>query len=192
MAKRPTAQKKVFNLLKPYKPPLTGWDKVYDWLIGKARVIMIVAEIIVAITFVIKVVVDTQAKALEDEIQRKNTELAQFQISTEPALRTMQNKVTVYRQLWNSATQYAPVLAELDSFIVNQGADLLVSINENQIIVSGEESNVNLELIELQIKSSPNFTEPQTASLNADTTTGSTSEAQFNAEIVDVSGRGDL
>ncbi len=188
----PSDKKRVFNLLKPYKPPLTGWDKVYDWLIGKARVIMIVAEIVVAVTFVTKVVVDTQAAALEDEIRRKDTELKEFEFSTEPALRTMQNKVATYKSLWNTAPAYATILAEADSYVVNQGADFTLGFNEGTFTLAGEDSDTNLGLIELRFKSSELFKEVKTPDFTADVGSGVTSEALITGKLANLTGRTQL
>lgn len=184
--------KRVFNLLKPYQPPLTGWDKIYDWLIGKARVIMIVAEIIVAVTFVTKVIVDTQAAALEDEIERKDAELQEFEVSTEPALRTMQNKVKSYKDLWNTAPAYSSVLAEADSFLINQGADFMISFNEGTFSVAGEDSDTNLGQIELQFKSSASFNEVKIPDFTADVDSGINSEALITGKVANLHSRSQL
>lgn len=189
---RNTKIRKVFNLLKPSQPPPTGWDRIYDWLVGRARVVMIVAEIIVAVTFITKVVVDTQAKALEDEIARKDTELKQFEISTEPTLRSLQNRARSYKKLWNTATKYSDYLAEIDGYILNPGSDLLLTFNNSSILISGEESFQNLSQIEASMKGSTSFVNPTITSLDADTGGNGSGEYQLNAEIIKLNNRNQL
>jgi hypothetical protein len=186
---RVSKQRRIFNFLKPAIPAPTGWDKVYDWLIGRARVVMIVAEVVVAFTFITKVIVDTQAKALEDEIRRKDIELAQFELSTEPVLRSLQNKARTYKKLWNSATQYGPLLSEINAYVLNPGSDLLITFNNTNILISGEENLDSLSQIEAAMKGSASLINPTITSLDAETVEGGSGEYQLTAGIANLTGR---
>lgn len=166
----PTVKKpKLFNLLKPYVPPLTGWDRIYDWLLGKARVIMVIAEIIVVFTFVTKVVVDTQAKGFEDDIKSKDFEMQRLAESVEPVLRKLQLKTQMYTQLWNGSNRYADIVKEIHGYIPNPGSELLININRDEVTISGEEDFATLARIEQAMKSSRTFSEVSVTQLNTDT-----------------------
>lgn len=130
---------------------------------------MIVAEIIVAITFVGKVVIDTHAKNLEDQIKLRDFELQQFAVTVEPILRKLQNKGTMYTNLWNGATQYADIVAEIHSLLPNPGAEVLITLNGDEVSISGEESFSALASIESAMKASNKFVEVSVTQLNTDT-----------------------
>lgn len=159
MAKNVEKKKKrrVFNLLKPYKPPATGWDRIYEWLIGKARVVMIITEIIVAVTFVLKVVVDMEAKNLEDRIKAEKRELNVFAQSIEPEIRVEQAKAKNYKQIWNASSFKTQVLQELNTYITNSAADVKVSMSGNEVTLSVTENFDFLSQVESSIKASSTF-----------------------------------
>lgn len=164
MAKDKTlpTKKRIFNLLKPYKPPPSAWDKIYDWLIGKARIVMIVSEIAVAISFVGKVVVDVQAKNLDDVIKEKSFELAQYAPVIEPNLRGIQQKAATYATVWERSAAYNDVLKEVFSYIPNQAADLTVRITDDDLTITGGDSLEALSQIEAKMKESSTFISSET------------------------------
>src|SRR5690606_9013517 len=119
----------IFNLLKPYAPPLSAWDKVYNWILGRARIVMIVAEIVVAIAFVGKVIVDVDAKNLQEQIDIKDFELRQYATTIEPVIRKVQAKSNLYAELWNTSTSFAPVLREAHRHIPLQTQELSITLS---------------------------------------------------------------
>lgn len=183
--------RRIFNLLKPYTPPPTGWDKIYDWLLGRARIIMVIAEIIVAITFMAKVVVDTQAKGFDDEIKFQDFELQRFAVSVEPVINKLQNKAQMYQQLWDGSSSYADVLAEIHSYIPNPGSELLITINREEVSIAGEESFDALAQIEEAMKQSDTFSEVSVSQLNTDTSgpSGISGDYLLTATIAKVKNR---
>jgi len=58
-----------FNLLKPQKTPPTLWEKIYAWVLGTARIIVIIVEIIVVFSFGARIAVDTIASRLDKEVE---------------------------------------------------------------------------------------------------------------------------
>ena len=129
---------------------------------------MVVAEIIVAISFAGKVVVDVQAKNLDDQIETKDFELSQFATSVEPELRTLQQKTLTYTKVWDGASQYAEILKEINGYIPNAGADLNIRINGDQVTIRGDDSLGTLSLIEAAIRNSATFTDVSVSSLVSD------------------------
>ncbi len=168
VAKNTDPKKRIFNLLKPYKPPPTSWDRIYDWLLGKARLVMVIAEIAVALAFIGKVVVDVQAKALDDQIKTKDFELQQFASAIEPNIRTIQQKSQTYSKTWDSASAYSDVLKEIDSYIPNTGSDLNIHFSGSTVTIRGDDTLGTLSLIEKSMRASKTFSAVSVPSLSSD------------------------
>lgn len=158
MAKQPAgSSRRIFNLLKPYTPPATGWDKVYEFIVSRARIVLLVVELIVIVSFVGKVVVDTEAKRLDDEIKLADRQLQTLQQSIEPSLRLLQDKSEVYRRLWNQSNSYTAVSRELNTILSNIGTSLIVNISEDKVVISGQNDLAVLSQIEDLLKRSNTF-----------------------------------
>jgi hypothetical protein len=153
----------IFNLLKPVTPPKTVWDKIYDWILSKAKIVIMVAEVFIAFAFFAKVVVDTQAK---DKIEDVKSLTALYHlyadengITNARRLRysEIQSKVYDYKKLWGGSSNLSYVLEEVYSYIPNQVADVRLSVEGDKIIVSGEIELTTLKSIEALIDSSETF-----------------------------------
>ncbi len=188
MAKRvlPKNRNRIFNLLKPYKPPATAWDKVYDWLVTRARVIMVFAEILVIGSFVGKVVVDIQAKSLDDQIETAQRSLAQFSTTIEPEIRRLQNKSDAYLKIWNASSDYSSVLQEIQGYVENPLSDIVVRISGDTVSVRGGSTVDDLIRIESSMRNSPTFTDVTLPTLTAESgeITAGENQYAFDARIV--------
>jgi len=152
-------QKRNFNLLKPLTPPATAWDRVYDWLIGKARVVVLITELIVASTFVLKVIVDTSAKNKDREIARLTQELNFYATELEPSFRKLQAKSDSYLLIWNDAKKYSSDIQEVFSYIQNESSEIVLTIKGNELSVLGYEDLADIKVLEAALKASKNFTQ---------------------------------
>ena len=150
-------KKRNFNLLKPLQPPSTAWDRVYEWLIGKARVVILVTELIVATTFIFKVVADTTAKNKDKEIDRLTQELSFYVSDLEPKFRQLEFKSDKYIQIWNNASEYNDAVQEILSYIENESSEISMNIQNNIITVFGYEDLDSIKALENAVKSSQNF-----------------------------------
>lgn len=160
------SEKRVFNLLKPVEAPQTAWDKVYEWLIGKARVVILVTELVIAVAFIFKVIEDTNAKNKEKQIEKLNAELGFYGKELEPIFRITQRKVADYVTLWNDATDYTEALQEVYSYISNPSSDITIRIDEGSVSVFGYENLAALEELESSLKGSATFSSVQVQQLS--------------------------
>jgi len=151
-------QKRNFNLLKPLQPPRTTWDRIYEWLIGKARVVILVTELIVATTFIFKVIVDTTAKNKDREIERNEKELSFYGSELEPKFRRLQLKSDKYSQIWNGASEYTGAITEVFSYISSESSNISVNIVSGNLNILGSDDLDEVRNIESAMKSSKNFT----------------------------------
>jgi|GEM_PF-6872076 len=139
-------------------PPATGWDKVYEFIISRARIVLLGVELVVIFSFVGKVVVDTQAKNLDDSIKLADRQLQSIQLVTEPALKLLQDKAEIYRRSWNESNYYSEVSREINTILSNIGASLTVSISGDKVIITGQNDLAVLSRIEDILKRSNTFT----------------------------------
>lgn len=173
--------RRIFNLLKPFAPPPTAWDQVYDWIMTRARVVMVIAEILVALAFVGKVAVDIQAKNLDEQIAAKDRDLNQFAISLEPTIRQLQQKSAIYMQIWRDSNYYSEILRELNQYLPESSNDLSMRLSGNQVIIRGGDNLLLLSEIEAKLKNSATF---ETVAVSNLTSEGITAEGQVTANYV--------
>jgi hypothetical protein len=154
-------EKRVFNLLKPVEPPATVWDKIHEWILGKARIVILLTELVIAVTFVLKVIEDTNAKNKQKEIENLNAEIGYYGRELEPIFRTTQRKSTDYISVWNQSNSYTEVLREIYSYITNPSSEITVRLDDDRVSVFGYEDLSALQLLEASLKASETFVSVQ-------------------------------
>jgi hypothetical protein len=182
-------KRRVFNLLKPYQPPPSGWERVYSWVVGKAKVIMVIVEILVVITFIGKVLVDYQAKNLDDRIKAQEL-ILQRAAPVEPILRKLQSKANAYSLIWSKSSSYSALLNEVNSYIPTMSTKLAVDFSGENITISGQADYNTLAEIERRMKQSPRFANAVITQLSTSGTndTGN-GDYVLSAKIVKVASR---
>jgi hypothetical protein len=173
------AQQRIFNLLKPVQPPPTIWDKIYNWILGRARIIILITELFIAVAFVGKVVEDTIAKNKDKQIESARTELSFFTNSKEPQFRDIQKKETQYNLLWTNASNEYDILKEVYSIIPNAGAEITVRIDDNRLTISGFDDLAFVKTIEQSLKESKSFTAVAVNNLNISQQESSQDQGKF-------------
>lgn len=130
--------KKGFNLLKSQAEPPSVWSKLYEWVLGSARVIIILVEIVVLVAFGFKVWVDIQGKELDKSIERSEA-IVNAMSTSEKEFRTIQAKTTAYKAIWDASYDYSKLLANINSLlpITSSIKDITVTFDKDQISISG-------------------------------------------------------
>lgn len=179
-------KRRGFNLLKPYLSPPTAWDKIYEWILGKARVIILLVEVVVVAAFIGKVVVDIQAKNLTELVTAKNGELSRFAVTVEPQIRKVQQKSESYLKLWNASSGYSAVLTEIHSYIPNTAAEIVIRITGDKVTIRGGDSLSSIAEIEGKMKNSNTFTDVSVPTLSSEESGVNIGEGTyvFDARIV--------
>jgi len=148
---------KPFNLLKPMQPPLTMWDKVYNWVTTQARLVLTVVIILITLAFVAKVVVDTEAKNKSKQLSNLMDQLSFYSNTIEPEVRKNIRKVDVYAQLNRKSSQISPVIEEIYQIIGSSSNELKFRIQENRLSIYGSESIELLKNLETALRTSDKF-----------------------------------
>ncbi len=145
-----------FNLLKTQPTPPTVWEKFYAWVLGTARTVIIVVQIVVIGAFVTRIIVDTQAKRLEKDIERKEMIISGFKES-EKRYRIIQDRTTHFSEIWKDASNYYPVVEEIDSLLFSNFADLRIGIEGDIVTLRGQGNIQNISDLETKLKASSSF-----------------------------------
>jgi hypothetical protein len=130
--------KKGFNLLKSQAEPPSVWSKLYEWVLGSARIIIILVEIVVLIAFGFKVWVDIQGKELDKSIERSEA-IVNAMATSEKEYRLVQAKTSSYKTIWDASIDYSKLLENINSIlpITSSIKDITVSFDKEQISISG-------------------------------------------------------
>ena len=130
--------KKGFNLLKEQVEPPSVWTKIYDWVLGTARIVIIIVEVIVLIAFGIRIFIDLQAKELDSKIEQSDA-VMNVLLTSETSFRQIQNKTAAYETLWNGTMNYSDVVNNINSLLpVNTSiTNLTIAIDQENVTISG-------------------------------------------------------
>lgn len=152
------AREYIFNLLQPLKTPKTYWDKIYDWIVSRARVVILIVEIMIVVGFVAKVVVDNVGKNRAQVYEDLKSEIDLVASNNEAGFRTIQTKDVEYKKLWMNSSTYDAVLGELTSYI-DFNNTISINIDELNLTISGFQALEDINSLETNMKNSPNYSE---------------------------------
>lgn len=172
---------KGFNLLRKQAAPPTAWEKIYAWVLGTARVIVIIVEFVVIVSFVARIVVDTQAKQLEKGIESKQDLFEGFATS-EQRYREIQLKSENYQSLWTRSSNYGDPLKEVTKLFSGNFNDLQITISADTLTIRVEGDVDRIAEIETQIKKSSVFKNVETFEI--DTTEGGDTRGNLGIRAV--------
>jgi len=149
--------KKGFNLLKAQAEPPSVWSKMYDWVLGSARIIIIVVEIAVLVAFVFRIIVDLKSKELNKNIEQAESVLNVLHAS-ELKFREIQAKTSTYKMIWDNTPDYSLLISNINSLLPTNTSikDLTISISGVDIIISGtasKEKEDDIKTLENNLKS---------------------------------------
>lgn len=151
-------KERYFNLLKPIEDPKSAWDKIYDWIIGKARIVLLSTEIVMVMIFFTKVVVDNIEKNKLQEFDRVEQELINLETQYEQEFRKIQARVIDYQNLWQSSNQLYPIFDEVIRYINVPNNQFSLTISSfGSVTIEGYEQLGRLRDIETAMKASNSF-----------------------------------
>ncbi|MEI7578641.1 MAG: hypothetical protein WCJ58_01220 [bacterium] len=150
--------KQGFNLLKQQVEPPTVWNKVYDWIVGTARLVVIVVEVIVVIAFVVRLIIDVQSADLDKKIQAKENQVTLFKESgSVDKYNRIQNKTKAFNDAWTETPIFSKIYAEINSYMPVSGEDININMDQNEISITGKASVKDIGILEVKFKSSSNL-----------------------------------
>lgn len=140
-----------FNLLRPQLSPPTAWDKIYQWMLGTARIIVIIVQIIVIAAFAVRIYVDTVSRQLDEEIDKKDVILSSLE-PREEQIRDVQLKSGIYTELWEQSSSSNRYVTLINNLIRGYDGLLSVNVNKTSILISGEMNEDDIADLEDRLK----------------------------------------
>lgn len=153
-------RKKGFNLLKTQIEPQTMWTKLYLWTTTTARAIMVIVELVIVISFGVRVVVDLQFKNLNKDIAAKES-VMEVLAESERRLSVIQSKAAAYKAIWSESDYYSDIYKEVFTIIPEGVEELNIQISDNRLIVKGFADIDSIQDMETKFKNSKTFTKTE-------------------------------
>lgn len=157
---------KGFNLLKPQLEPPTVWTKIYDWIVGTARLVVIIVELIVVVAFGIRLFVDIQERQLDDDIATKESIIRALQESETRYIK-IQSKTGAFRDGWEETPVYTDVYAEINNYLPVDAVELSVQVQGDRVFASGRASVSEIGKMEASFKDSDTFKDTELVQLES-------------------------
>lgn len=160
--------KQGFNFLKPQVEPPSVWTKVYDWVIGTARVILIIAIIAVLGAMVVRIILDVQGNQLDEQVRNLESLMA-VRTQEETKYRNLQSRINSYDSVWTNSNLNAPIIDKVIAILPKSATELTITLNEKSLIISGKASNSDIDVMEKALKIDPAFTQAKLSRLETAT-----------------------
>jgi len=149
--------KEGFNLLRSQLTSEDKWEKVYEWVNNTARIVIILVELVVVLCFGARVVVDRQAKNLEEVLDR-NVVILESLETVEKEIRQLQADLTSYNEIWDSSSNYAPFLEEVFNYNLALFDSYSISMDsKGKLRLVGKATRSEVSELENAMKSSPSY-----------------------------------
>lgn len=174
---------KGFNLLKKQKEPPTTWDRMYGWITGTARVVVIIVEILIIAAFVVRIVLDTQGNNIDKDIEKRNGAIGAMQ-EEEARFRNIHSRISSYNELWTSASSYAETLNELEGFLGNDFEDTSINIDGDSLTINGQGNVDKISNLEEAMKNSQKLKNVSVSNINTDETNSTRASFAIKAIIL--------
>lgn len=172
-----------FNLLQDNTRPPDTWDKVNEWVTNIGRVIVMIVEVVVIISFGARVVIDTQTKNLLEAEQSNSQSVAAFR-NQELEFVDQQERFFTYKQIWNESSSYAGVIADISRLRPRSVQNLSFDMQGNLIVLKGQAAVNDVSSLENSLKTSTKFTSVQVYEVERVRSSGSSSnQANFGIRI---------
>lgn|GEM_PF-2226853 len=148
--------KQGFNFLKPQVEPPSPWSRIYDWVVGTARAILILFEIAVVIALGVRIVVDVQSKNIDEQITTLETIMSQRALE-EQKYRDLQLKTGAYATIWTTGQIYSELFDLINEYIPPSAVLFNVNLEGDLIRIDGKASNADIKQMENGLKQSNLF-----------------------------------
>lgn len=156
--------KQGFNLLKPQIEAPSVWTVVYKWVVGTARIVLIITETAVIAALVIRIAIDVQGKDLDEKITNYEG-ILNVRKEEEKKYLGLQSKTVNYRDSFDNNLVYSSGVNVLLNNTPLSFSKIDISITGSKISYSGEGPNADIKKLEGYIKSSSLFANSRLTSL---------------------------
>lgn len=174
-----------FNLLQNNVRPPDAWDKLNDWVTNVGRIIVMIVEVVVIISFIARIAIDTQTKNLLEKEEANSQAIVALK-QRETKFRTQQAQFETYKQVWDTSSSYTAIITELDTLRPKSIDKLSVNIQGDLITFSGESTVTAIGEFENSLKSSDKYSDVQVAEIERISSVigGQANRASFSIRMI--------
>ena len=157
--------KQGFNLLKPQVEAPSIWTTLYNWVVGTARIVLIITETAVIAALFIRIVIDVQGKDLDEKISNYEN-IIQIRSEEETKYLKLQSRTADYRDSFNKNYKFSNQMNEFIKNIPLEFNDVVINFIDNKIVLTGKALNVDIKEMENYLKTSDLYTNSQLISFD--------------------------
>ena len=179
--------KQGFNLLKPQQEAPSVWTTIYAWIVGTARVVLIITETAVIAALVIRIVIDVNGKNLDEKVASFES-IINIRANEEKKYVDIQSKTKEYQTVIDKSISYSAILNTLNKNIPGSFSNVSISITGNKLIITGEAPNEAIQKMEKYLKNSTDFigTKLTTLGIGEDKSPDKPAKFTFETQIKDL------
>lgn len=180
--KTATKKKKTFNLLYVRGRQLDGWEKIYVWLSGTCRIIIIVTLLIIIVSFGFRFAYERELNDLKESSETLSFRLKSYE-KRQKDITTLQTEMAAYNKAWKPLSNYSKILDDLIALNPQGISNFNIGLTLTGISVSGSGSRDAVSNAEIAYKNSPLLINVTLNSLSSKGTTNGSSGAVFTFDI---------
>ena len=157
--------KQGFNLLKPQVEAPSIWTTLYNWVVGTARIVLIITETAVIGALFIRIVIDVQGKDLDEKISNYES-IIKVRSEEESKYLKLQSMTADYRDSYDKNYKFSGQMNEFIKNIPLEFNDVVINFVDNKIVLSGKALNIDIKEMENYLKTSDLYINSQLTSFD--------------------------
>lgn len=166
--------KRSFNLLFAQNRQLDGWDKLYVWLSGTCRIIIILTLLFILFSFGYRFFLERSLNDLKDNLDTVSFRLKSYE-TRQTEIARVQSEIITYNESWKQFSNLSSNIDALLTIIPKDITDMNFSTSLVGITITGTGPRSKISQIENNFKNSSLFINVVLSSLTQAKSTGTTS-----------------
>lgn len=180
--KTATKKKKTFNLLYVRGRQLDGWEKIYVWLSGTCRIIIIVTLLIIIVSFGFRFVNERELNDLKESSESLSFRLKSYE-KRQKDITALQTEMSAYNKAWKPLSNYSKILDDLIALNPQGITNFNIGLTLTGISISGSGSRDAVSNAEIAYKNSPLLINVTLNSLSSKSASSGSSGGIFTFDI---------
>ncbi|MEI6462930.1 MAG: hypothetical protein WCO33_04690 [bacterium] len=146
--------KRSFNLLFAQNRQLDSWDRLYVWLSGTCRIIIILALLIILLSFGYRFILERNLNDLKDSLDTVSFRLKSYE-KRQSEIAQVQAEIVSYNTVWKQFSNFATNIDDVIALVPKNISDMSFSTSLVGIQLSGTGARSIIAQIENSYKNSP-------------------------------------
>jgi len=152
--KSKTKYKRSFNLLFAQNRHLDGWDRLYVWLSGTCRIIIIMALLFIIFAFGYRFILERNLNDLKDNLDTVSFRLKSYE-KRQTDISNVQRAVISYNNTWKQLSNYSSNIDAMVALIPKDITEMSYATTLVGIQLSGTGARASVSQVENSYKNTP-------------------------------------